>query len=179
MQLNKGALLYGIIAGLIYCILSTACWSAGIDTYASFLIWYTWLPVIFILTLIACFNYRKQNGGYITLKEALKFAFIIYITYEIIYAIYFFILYQFIDPTLNDKVLKATIEKTKSFMEKMGSSDDQINDAIKRIQEGKSTSVAQQVFLGFGFAIIYDFIKALIVALIVKRDKKFEEPFKI
>jgi hypothetical protein len=137
------------------------------------------VPVVFILTLSVSFIYRRQKGGYVTMKEVLKFAFLIYVAYEIIYAIYFFILYQLIDPGLNDKVLQATVEKTKSFMERMGSSDDQIDDTIKRIQEGKSTSVTQQTLLGFGFAIIYDFIKSLIIALIVKRDKKFAQPFNI
>lgn len=177
MDYRKYAINYGVIAGLVYCLCSTIGWVMGTSAYAGFLMIYTWAPVIFILIFMGAFQYRKQLGGFLTFKEILKYAFLAYIIYEIIYMIYFVLLYQVIDTSLNQKVLQETLSKTRTFMQNMGASDSDIDKAMDQAREKGDVSVFKQVFLGFGLAIVYDFVKAAIIAGIVKKDKEIDQPF--
>jgi hypothetical protein len=44
---NSLAIRFGMIAGMLFTLLCSGWWAAGIGVFGSFLIWYTWLPVIF------------------------------------------------------------------------------------------------------------------------------------
>ena len=174
MNTNKHSLAirFGIIAGLLFTLLCFGCWAAGIKTFGTFLIWYTWLPIIFVIILIGAFQRRKQLGGYMTFKEALVFAFLAYVIYEVFYAVATLVLFRLIDPQLQDKVFIEIMETTRSFMEKFGASDSQIEDALKKAQENNEKSYSiSQILVGFGMALIYDFIKSLIIALISQKKK--------
>lgn len=177
MQNNKSAITYGVIAGLIYCVLSTVSWVMGTSAYTGFMMIYTWVPVIFILMLVGAFQERKAKGGYASFKEILRFVFLAYITYEVIYMIYYVLLYQIIDTSLSQKVLQESLEKTRAFMEKMGASETDIDKAMDKAREQGETSIFQQVFLGFGLALVFDFIKAAIIAAIVKKEKEADQMF--
>ena len=177
MQTNKSAITYGVIAGLVYCVLSTIAWVMGTSLFTGFLMAYTWLPVIFVLVLIGAFKERKAMGGYATFKEILRFAFIAYITYEVIYMVYYILLYEVIDTSLSQKVLQESLAKTRAFMEKMGASETDIEKGLDKAREQGEVSVFKQVFLGFGLELIYDFIKAAIIAAIVKKEKSPEQMF--
>jgi len=169
---NTLAIRFGIIAGLLFSALYFGCWAAGIKTFSSFLIWYTWLPVIFVLVLVGAFQRRKQLGGYMTFKEGLMFAFLAYVIYELFYALTTIILFKWIDPEAQQKVLIEIMDTTRSMMEKFGASDSQIDDALKRAQDDSEKTYSYgQIALGFGLALIYDFIKSLIIALISQRKK--------
>src|ERR1700730_7022027 len=95
---KKLAIRFGIIAGLLFTLLCFGCWAGGIEIFGTFLIWYTWLPIIFILFLFGAFQRRKQLGGYMNFREALVFAFLAYAIYEIFYAVVTLVLFKFIDP---------------------------------------------------------------------------------
>jgi hypothetical protein len=83
---NSLAIKFGITGGLIFAILAFACWAGGINFFANFLMIYTWVPVILVLVLIGAFRRRKQLGGYMSFKEALVFAFLAYVIYEVFYS---------------------------------------------------------------------------------------------
>ena len=169
---NSLAIRFGIISGLLFTLLCFGCWAAGISVFGKFLIWYTWLPVIFVIILIGAFQRRKQLGGYMTFKEGLVFAFLAYVIYEVFYAVATLVLFRLIDPELQQKVLIQIMESTRSFMEKFGASDSQIEDAMKSAQENSEKSYTiSQILVGFGLALIYDFVKSLIIALISQRKK--------
>jgi hypothetical protein len=173
MNIDKRlAIRFGIIAGLLFTVLCFGCWAAGMKVFSSFLIWYTWLPIIFIIFLIGAFQRRKQLGGYMSFKEGLVFVFLGYVIYEVFYAVTTLVLFRLIDPQLQDKVFIEIMETTRSFMEKFGASETQIEDALKSAQENNEKSYTiSQILVGFGMALIYDFIKSLIIALIAQRKK--------
>ena len=163
---------FGVVAGLLFAALCFGCWAAGMNAFASFFFFFTWMPVIFVLFLIGAFQKRKQLGGYINFKEALVFAFLAYVIYEIFYAIVTIVLFKIVDPQLQDKVLVTIMDKTRAFMEKVGASETTIDDALNKAQQNnKETYSVKQVFIGFGTSVIYDFIKSIIIAAISQRKK--------
>jgi len=169
---NRLAIRFGIIGGLLFALFCIGCWAGGMNAFASFLIWYTWLPVIFVLFLIGAFQRRKQLGGYMSFKEALVFAFLAYVTYEFFYVIVTIVLFKIIDPQLQDKVLVVVLDKTRTFMENIGASQSTIDDALNKAQQNnEGTYSIKQIFMGFGMSLIYDFVKSVIIAAITQRRK--------
>jgi len=169
---NRLALRFGIIGGLLFAVICIGCWAAGMNAFASFLMWYTWLPVIFVLFLIGAFQRRKQLGGYMSFRDALVFAFLAYVIYEIFYAIVTIVLYKAIDPHLQDKVMVVILDKTRTFMENMGAKQEDIDKAIDKAQlSNEGTYSIKQIFVGFGMSLIYDFVKSVIIAAITQRRK--------
>lgn len=174
MKPNKTAVMFGVIAGLVYCVFSTVFWSMGTGPYVSFLSWYTWLPIFFALFMYAAFQYRKQAGGFLEFKQVLQFVFLAYVVYEAIYAVYYIVLYTVIDKELTAKVMQVTLENIRRMLEKFGASEDKIEEAVAKAQKN-DTSVLKQTFLGFGLALVLDFVKSMIIAAIVKKEKKFTD----
>jgi hypothetical protein len=169
---NRLAIRFGIIGGLLFAVFCIGCWAGGMNTFASFLIWYTWLPVIFVLFLIGAFQRRKQLGGYMSFRDALVFAFLAYVIYEVFYVIVTIVLFKIIDPQLQDKVLVIVLDKTRTFMENMGASQSTIEDALNKAkQNNEGTYSVKQIFMGFGMSLIYDFVKSVIIAAITQRRK--------
>ena len=174
-QSNATAIKFGVISGLIYLLLSIVLWTLGIGTYASFLTWYTWLPVIFIIILVGGFQRRKETGGFLTFKDALKYAFLAYVIYELFYAGTTILLYNILDKNLGKNVMEHTLESVRKMMERFGASEEQIDKAMERAKEQSAEQGFKQIITGLGIGLILDFIKSLIISLIIRKEKSPED----
>ena len=106
-------------------------------------------------------------------KEGLVFAFLAYVIYEVFYALVTLILFKIVDPQLQSKVMVYVAESTKGMLERFGATDSQIDEMLKNIEESsKYEYTFKQIILGFGMALIYDFIKSIIIALISQKRKQ-------
>lgn len=172
MTNNNMAIKFGIGAGLFYCLIGTACYMAGIDTYVRFLFWYTWVPVVFIIIFLGAFRLRRQAGGFISFNEVLKFSFLAYVLYELLYAIYFYVLYSVIDPNLTANVITEVMEQTRNMLEGFGAQDDQVEETLETVRQQRTGQGGfKQISIGFGLALIYNFVKSVIISAIVKKEK--------
>lgn len=168
MKQNSHAISFGLFSGFLFALLSVFSWSAGVGSYVNFLWWYTWIPTIFIIILIGAFLKRKPLESF-SFQEALKYAFLAYVIYELMYAITNYMLYNVIDVNLSKGVIEKTIEKTRTMMQNLGVKPDDIDKEIDKINRNNEDMTFMRVLLGFGQSLILDFIKAVIVALIVKK----------
>jgi len=172
MTNNKLAATFGTLAGILLVIFCFGSWAAGMASFATFLMWYSWLPVVFLIILVGAFVKRKQLGGFMSFKEGIQFAFLAYVIFEIFYALSILVLFRIVDPQLQDKVMPFVIEKMRSFMERYGISKDQMTEIVEKAKEGNANKyTVGQVIMGFGLAIIYDFVKSVIIAAIAQRRK--------
>jgi hypothetical protein len=60
-------------------------------------------------------------------------------------------------------------------MEKMGSNEDDIEKAMKNSAESMQETGFKKIFLGTGLGLIWDFVKAMLLSLVVKKELKFED----
>jgi hypothetical protein len=172
----KQGVTYGIIGGLIFLVLSFGLWALGsVENYVAVTGVTTFIPYLFVILLVVGFKLRKDNGGLYSFKEALQFTFVAYIVYALIEAIGTYVLYAIVDPDMTAKVIEITIAKTLQMMEKFGASEAQIEETIKKIQAEPKTTSFKQVFLGLGLAIVFGFIKALVLSIIVKKNEEVPE----
>lgn len=172
----KQGVTYGIIGGLIFLAISFGPWALGsVDDFVTVATVTNFIPFHFIILLVIGFKLRKENGGLYSFKDALQFTFMAYVVYSIIEAVGTYVLYAIIDPELTGKMIEIAIAKTTQMMEKLGAPEADIEKTIKKMQAEPKTTTFKQVFLGLGLAIGFNFVKALILSVIVKKNEEFPD----
>lgn len=171
---NEG-LKYGAICGLLAVFLMYGSWAMGLNTFVTVSFWGNFVPYMIAILLYGGFQLRKQNDNLLPFAQALKFNFMSYVVIALIVATATYVLYNIIDKELTQKSMQVSLEKVRSMMEKMGSSEEDIDKAIKRTQDGAMDTGLGKIFLGTGLFLIWDFCKSLLMSLIIRREEKFED----
>lgn len=162
----------GLFAGLVGVVLYLLYWFINPD-----LLFNMTLGLIVGLGVYAYFMWRagsatkEDNSGYLTFKQALKPTFLTFVVGSLIAVIFTYVLYNFIDPTLNDMLQEKSIEMAEKAA-KMFGADDEALEQIREQVEAKGVSMSigqiiQQYLVGLIFP---GFILALIVSAIVKKN---------
>ena len=60
-------------------------------------------------------------------------------------------------------------------MQKFGASEEQIDDAMKKMDAEAKQTTFKTVFLGLGTSIVWNFVKSLLIALVIRKEEKFAE----
>ncbi len=169
----KQGVTYGIVGGLIFLVLLFGLWAVGsVENFVAVTGVTTFIPYLFIILLVVGSKLRKDNGGLYSFKEALQFTFVAYVVFALIEAIGNYALFALVDPDMTAKVMEISIAKTLQMMEKFGASEAQIEETIKRMQAEPKVTSFKQVFLGLGLAIVFNFVKSLILSVIIKKNEE-------
>jgi hypothetical protein len=161
----------GIINGLIALALMYGSYFMGMNTFINQQYFNTFLPYMITVLLITGFQLRKRNGGYLSFKEAIKFTFLSYVIAAVIVAIGTYILFNLIDKDLTEKTFVLGMEKTRGFMERMGASDEEIEKTLGKMENQKAETGFKTILLGTGMGLIWDFVKSLLVSIIIRKEK--------
>lgn len=172
VNITGEALKYGIICGLVALLLLFGGWSMGTEKFVSLQYISAFVPYMIAILIIGGIQVRKTNDNVLTFKDALKFSFLSYVIAAVLIAIATYILYNIIDKDLTQRSLEISLEKTRRLMEKFGASEADIDKAMERAEKQKESTGIAQIFLGLGLGLIWDFVKSLLIALVIKREKK-------
>lgn len=173
----RQSIIAGIISAIIYAGFSFGTYYTSVNSYVSFSYIYALLPIIMIILIVMGFRLRKQFGGYLSFKEVLQFAMVAYLIYEIVVAVTTYILFVVIDPQLTRKMLDLTMQYTTDMMKRFGAPQSQIDDAIAKSHKQQETTGNKNIFLGLGINLVWDFVKSLLVAVIVKKERPADLDF--
>jgi peptidoglycan/LPS O-acetylase OafA/YrhL len=160
---------YGLISALASLLVFVLMYIGGTDAMGSPVAFATWLVPV-IIAVLACRKAKSENDGFLPFKEALKISFGVLVASTIATSLFSYLLYNYIDPPFGERMVQLTMEKTQQFMEKMGTSQDAIDKAMKDVTFDSLFSL-KKVFQGFMFGCIFNFIIALIIAAIMKKNK--------
>jgi hypothetical protein len=169
--INKQGYKFGFINGLLGILLLYGSWQMGMDSFVTVQIWSVFTPYMFAILVFGGLQLRKNNQGYISFKEALKYAFLAYVISSVLVAIATYILYNNLDKTLAERSFHAVLEKTRLLMEKQGRTADEINVAMTSAQKNKPVTDFRNVFLGLGTDLVLAFMKSLAVTLLIRKEK--------
>lgn len=159
---------YGIILGLIAVIYLLMLYL--IDTQMMFGWWgLLLLPIAIAVLVIGGKERRKELGGAISFKEALKTCFMISVIYGVFYVLFEYLLYNVIDPNLTTMVKEYSIEQSVKWMEKFGTPQDQIDKMISKMEKEDYGMTLKNTVWAFAFVCIFGFILSAIVAAIIKK----------
>ena len=172
--INEGAK-YGLICGLTAVLIMFGSWTAGITTFTAVQFYTTFVPYMIVIILLGGFQIRKQNEGFMSFAESLKFSFMAYVVAALLIAVSTYILYNVLDKELTVKSGQIALEKTRSMMEKFGASEEEIEKALKNSEGSMKETGLGKIFLGTGLGLIWDFCKAMLISLVLKKDQKFED----
>lgn len=173
--INEG-LKYGLIGGLLFLLINFGAWGMGnTANFVTAISISSFIPYMIVMLIIVGLRLRKANNNVLTFQEALKFAFVAYIVVALTEAIGNYILYNFLDHELTAKVFEIGREKALKMMQKFGASDQQVEDAMKKMDADTKETTLKNVFLGLGGALIWNFCKSLLIALIIRKEEKFGE----
>jgi len=172
---NEG-IKWGCINGLIAVLIMYGSWAAGINTFVSFSFWANFCPYMIVILIIAGLQLKKQNEGLLPFSQALKFTFLSYVIVAVIGALGTYVLYNLIDKDLTMKSAEAGIAKTQSMMEKFGAKEEDIEKTIKSMrEEGTKGTGLGKILMGTGMFLIWDFVKSLLISLVIRKEEKFAE----
>ena len=148
----------------------------GDNLRKGFLIGFGMLALAIGFTIFSVLRYRKNNGGYMTLKEGFMVTFFTLAIAGLITGIVTIILYTVIDPEYPKQIAEKTIEKTTEMMQKFGASDADIEKAMERQGDMSEKFTAGGQIRSYLFGLIVYAVYAVILGAIFKKRKPpFEE----
>ncbi|MFP4060507.1 MAG: DUF4199 domain-containing protein [Bacteroidales bacterium] len=162
-SLLQSALVNGLILALGVIIYSVLIYIMDLTTsqiagYISYL-------VIAGLLVFGIKSYRDNVlGGTISYGRSLGFGMLMLLFGGILYAVYTYIMFKFIDPGLMDKTMAVAEEK----MLERGLSDEQIEMALEMSR--KWTSPGMTAIGAFIGTVVWGFILSLIVSIFMKKE---------
>lgn len=165
---NTG-LSYGLLAGLIICVISLLQYLGGLDMYLSPVGYVSYL-VIVTMAVLAALKVRKSNEGFLEFSQALKVTFTVFALALLLQTIFTYILFNFIDVSFKEAVSQEVLNKTEQMMKKFGASDSQIDEALES-ERNKDQFAFSRVLLGYALSCIVAFIFCLLISVIVKKGK--------
>jgi len=162
-------LTYGLIAGLIICIIALIQYLGGLKTYMSPLGYLTYI-ILIVMAVLAGQKQKSLNGGYLEFKEGLKVTFAVFASALLLQTLFTYVLFNFIDPSFKEALAQEIMNKTEELMRKFGASDSQIDEALEN-ERGKDPFAFGRVLLGYGISCIVAFIVCLIISAIIKKNR--------
>lgn len=177
-NLTKHFIRYGVIYALIQIIITVAIYIAGADFFASNMFMLGFGMILFTIgyTIYSVIQFRKSNGGFMTLNEGFKVTFFMLAVGGLITTTFTIILYNFIDKEYPQIIAEKSIQKTTELLESLGVSQDEIE---KKMEEAGDTT-AQFTVLGqikgylFGL-VIYAIYSVILAAIFQRKKPPFEE----
>lgn len=125
--------------------------------------------------VIASFIKRKQQGGYLEFREALKIIFGILAMALTVQVLFVFLLSHVFDPPFGKALGPASLVKTEAAYRRFGMPEDEISRNIDALR-GTDPFSARNSFLGLAWYCVLGFPVSLILAAVIKRKKPANQP---
>jgi hypothetical protein len=175
---KKRSIIYGIVLGIISFILGLAVLFVVKDLESFWAVmsmsFIVNTGVFIVISALFSFALRKAYGGYWSFSIALKSIFMMLAISTILSTIGMQVYVNFINPQLQEKVVTHTINVTIDYMEKNNVPDEVIDSKIAELEKqvesiGKITF--GQIFKGLAITLLFQFVFALLLAALSKRER--------
>ncbi|KAB1065282.1 DUF4199 domain-containing protein [Salibacter halophilus] len=173
---------FGLLFGLVSISYSVLAYVLGVDYMVSFKNITFSVMIGVVVLFIAGFKLRKLNNNDFPFSQAFKNLMIIAILGVFLSVMFDLVLNKVIDPTLQQRVAEATIEKTMSTMQNFGVPEEELDKTYQQMRQSfEQNDGSQYSFMGvlssFAFASVFWIIPVLIVSLVAKKtnDSPFEK----
>lgn len=173
---NNTAVLYGLISGGVSILFTVLLYLGGANTFVS-PIAYLGIALPIVVCVLGALHVKKQRGGVLEFRDALKATFLILVIGSLIATIFQFVLFNYIDVPFREALAQITAQKTEQIMRRFGMPEDQIDKAVEETLSSNNYTIGR-LMQGFVFSCIGSFIVALIISAIIKSKRPpFENSF--
>ncbi|WP_350285454.1 DUF4199 domain-containing protein [uncultured Croceitalea sp.] len=165
VKTGKFALQFGAIAGLVGIIFGVMLFSMDMHYERSFAVQAIQFTILAVFAVIGIVQFKKANGSYLTLGQALKIGAGVGLISAVIGIIYFLVLSNVIEP---DYMEKATeIARVQTFEENPKMTQEQWDQGV----EFQNKFFPILLGIGIIFSALFGLVVGLITGLITKKDK--------
>ncbi len=173
------SLTYGLYFGLVLIALSLVLWMLNVipgKISTGILLFLVNIAIYAGLLYYATRRYRDDSlGGFISYGKALSFALMVVVVASVINAVYSYIFNTLIDPGYLERISKITMENTESWMRERGLSQEQIDQAMARVESRGVANAMKSSFQALIGGTITGFIIALITSAFAKKTEEVFE----
>ncbi|MEL4307649.1 DUF4199 domain-containing protein [Joostella sp. CR20] len=162
---GKFALRYGLLLGGVSIAFGLMLYFMDMHYQQTMSIFVVSIVIMLAVILLALYQFKKENGGYMTFGEALKIGIGLCLIGGIISMLFQLLLSNVIDPDMLDKQLNLARAK----MVEYGMTPEQIESQIE-VSKKFSGPLIQAAF-GLIGSIFFGFVLTLIPALVMKQTK--------
>jgi biotin transporter BioY len=170
-DIKKQGFRIGVLNGVLALAILYVSYWMGLQTFVNVKTIERFVPYMIIILVITGIQLRKRNGGHLSFRQGLQYAFLSYVVTAVIIAIGTYILYNVVDKDLGEQSFRLGLQKSKEMMQGLGLPDTEINKNLDRAEKAGSETGFKQIFLGMGLGLIWDFMKSLLVAVIIRKEK--------
>jgi hypothetical protein len=162
---------WGLIIGFIYCLLLLLRYNFGANNPIMFSLWiFLGYIITLVLLLISGFLLRKQNNGFIDLKEAFRVLFISVLIFEFFYAVFNFVYLKYVNPIFYQSFRDAT----EAYLIKSNQPQEQIDKVTKAIDvDAPKKMNLFDMLKSYLFFVAISGAIAFLFALIIRKKNPF------
>lgn len=162
---------YGILLGIVSILLNVILYVTNNHLSPHWSIGVLGFSINIAIVVIALKAFRKENGGFMKLSEALKIGLGIALIAALLGVVYTYLLTTVIEPTYMEQVMSA--QRDAMIEQNPDMTQAQLDQAaeISSMFSGKGVIIAFQIIGGLFFG----FIIALIAGLILKKENPYAD----
>jgi hypothetical protein len=174
-NLYQQAAKFGIICGLATSFLVVIIYVIDPGFMASLKFLGILMVLSFGLVTYAGIAYRNTIGGYIPYGKAYVHGIVCFAVAGLVGTLFSLLLYHVIDPDLPTTMADTIIQNTEEMMANFGAPQEKIDETIAKMKDDLPNQFsAGGLVLGYGKALIWYAILALITGLIVRKNEPVE-----
>ncbi len=171
LDFENPAIRNGIIAGIGAAAISLLFYIVNARMVFSLASWVT--TALFIVMMVRSVRSHRHSVEYLSFSEALKPAFVTYVLGNLLYIIFYFVLLNFIDPSLLDMQKEIAMEAMEKFSGIMG--EDNFEIAMEELENRDWSYGIGTAAWTFAWGLIFPgFIICLIIAAVMKDRKPID-----
>lgn len=178
-NLNKQAINNGIIIAVIGLAMQILPYYAAPQLLGNTMFGIAVGIITLVIYIFFTLDLRKKNDGFWSFKDALKGIFIMSLIANVGTSVFNYVFYKFIEPGAFDKVVGIVSESMAATYEKMGMSQDLIDQAMEKVVEGLKSQYQPSpldFIKNLGIIILGGFVISLIFAAIFKKNTPIFAP---
>jgi low temperature requirement protein LtrA len=172
--IKKNGITYGIVLGVISILTTTLIYVIDLDLFVNMWVGVIGIVINIIIGVIIVSKTKRQLNNIITFKEAFTVYFIAAAIGGLISILFYYLLFNVVDPGAKATVQELTVKMTVGMMEKFGAPSAEINKAVEELQKTDNYSIGS-LLKGYAFALIMYAVFGLILALIFRSKPAYKE----
>ncbi len=166
--IKKTALNYGLILGAILALTTTLMYVFNNELFTKWWIGILTMFIVIVIGILSVAKCKSLMNGIISFKESFTAYFITIAVGLFISTLVGILIFNILDPDIAQILQERSIEMTREFMEKFGTPEKDMNEALAKISEQDNFSLVSQL-KSYVFVLAFQSVLGLLVALIMRR----------
>jgi len=169
-SLNPG-IKWGLTAGVAAISVHILTWELNREFFFGFVKTFIITLLILIGAVVAVLGRKRELGGQITFKEALKSAYLVFVIGGLFMIGSAFVYSHYVDPTIPQQQQKHDIEASERGWRALGREESAIEKEKEEMLKKDYSMSASAAFMTYLNLIILYFLPAVIIAFVLKSRK--------